>query len=103
METLLHNDIIPKVHLVTAISINHWGSEVTLNCTDYSLQEKIIIGFYKCNSIIFSIYGEGVDIDGMADIIGLDLGEGQYKKPAVVHTDLFEVLVSYHQIDIQRV
>lgn len=37
-----------------------------------------------------------------ADVIGMEIGEGQHRKPAVLATDLFEIIVSYGELVIEK-
>lgn len=37
-----------------------------------------------------------------ADVIGMDIGEGEHKKPAAITTDLFEVLIKYDKFSIHK-
>ncbi len=37
-----------------------------------------------------------------ADVIGMEIGESGHRKPAVISTDLFEIFVSYGELEIQK-
>lgn len=97
------DNLSARVNLVSSIVIDQWGHEVTLICTDYLSREKSVIKFHKCTTVTLSVYGENINSTMLADIIGLDLGEEHYRKSAVIHTDIFEALISYDRLDIQQI
>jgi len=37
-----------------------------------------------------------------ADVIGMDIGEEHHRKPAVLATDMFEIIVSYAELVIEK-
>lgn len=37
-----------------------------------------------------------------ADVIGMEIGEGAHAKPAVITTDLFEIILTYDDLTIEK-
>lgn len=90
--------------IVTGISISAWGSQVLLECiydpTGDRLPYQLL--FQCCREVHFEVHDLEEVGECEADLIGISLGENDYKQPAIIHTDIFEISLLYDRIEISR-
>ena len=67
--------------LLTGVEILSWGRELVLECLYAPLDHSA---------------------DTTADVIGIDIGADRYAEPAVINTDIFEVIVLYNELTILK-
>jgi hypothetical protein len=88
--------------IVTAITISAWGSQVLLECiydpTGDRLPYQLL--FKNCREVRFEVH----DLEEIgqcdADLIGISLGKNNHQKPAVIHTDIFEISLLYEKVEL---
>lgn len=98
--------VFEALNFVTDITLRNYASDLVLICSNFSLSVKYSVTFLNCTSLVFDTSYKNtvvIESNGVADIIRLDLGEQDYKKKAVIHTDLFEVSILYRDFDIQQI
>ena len=83
--------------LITKIELSSWGNELKLQCIYDPQGTKIPdqIHFQDCSEIQLSIhYPENIQ-DLEADVIDFQVGQEHQKEPAIIYTDIFELLITY--------
>lgn len=88
--------------LITNIEVLRWGNELKLECINDPHHRKIPyqLYFYDCQDIQFSVHSpENLD-DIEADLIDFQINHKIAPKSAIIYTDIFEISVSYHQLDV---
>jgi len=92
---------------VKDIQTSNFGKQVMIECICNPRKEAISyrIVLEECKSITWQIFTESFDPPGTedpngADLIGLNLGQDQYRSAFVAHTDVFEVLIRYRDLKI---
>ncbi len=87
--------------LLTDARVQLWGKELLLDClyAPWESSKSFQVLFINCKEIHWEFYGNG-GIDTLADVIGILLGADEYRKPAVVNTTMFEVIVLYGKLTI---
>lgn len=90
--------------LVTNVNVSLWGAEVLLECvydpTGNRLPYKLT--FRDCREIRWDVHDPEAVSDLEADLIGISLGEDAHQKPAVIHTDIFEISVLYGSFSLHN-
>ena len=90
--------------LVTNVKVSHWGNELLFECvydpTGDRLPYKLV--FHDCHKINWDVFHPEDAKDTEADLIGIHLGEDRHRKPAVIHTDIFEISILYGSFSIQK-
>jgi hypothetical protein len=90
--------------LITDIEVSLWGSELSFRCVydpiGKRLPYKLI--FQDCQDIRWTVHDLEEVNEQEADLIGISLGENEYRQPAVIHTDIFEVSILYRNIKIDK-
>lgn len=91
--------------LITHVKINHWGTEVSVECIYDPKGERLPyqLTFRNCQEIQWNVHDLESTSDLEADLIGLCLGKESYQQPAVIHTDIFELAISYDKYSLERV
>ena len=89
--------------LINRIDLNYAAQSLEISANwdeDYTFQ-LIFKGFHLLYwQILRDEYDPGtVNVD----VIGMEFGEAAHRKPAILTTDLFEIGVSYNELEIQRV
>lgn len=90
--------------LVTSVRIEAWGSKFILDCLYDPAQNRqpYMLTFYECRQIQWDIFDQSNVPDTEADLIGLSLGENDYAKTAVIHTDIFEISLEYRRFELAK-
>ncbi|MCL1475990.1 hypothetical protein [Argonema antarcticum] len=90
--------------LVTNVKVCWWGNEVLVEClydpTGSSLPYSLV--FKDCRKIRWDVHDEEEVHQPLADLIGIHLGEEAHRKPALIHTDIFEISILYGSFSIQK-
>lgn len=83
--------------LVRDFRIADWGTTLIVDCTYDPLgeQTKYQLTFLECSQLRIDALPNAPVDEEEAEMIGLTLGECDYRQPAVLTTDLFEMHVSY--------
>jgi hypothetical protein len=93
----------PGGFFVTGVDIQRWGNRVVIACvyTPWETPDKTFqLVFTDCTAIRWETYGDEIDlIEPDADVIGVHLEEN---KPAVIHTLVFEVTITYGSMTILK-
>ena len=89
--------------LITNVTVSNWGNTVLIQCL-YNGLEKVpyALEFKDCRDIRWTVHDEEEVGEAEADIFGITLGEGGHRKPAVIHTDIFEISILYGSFRIQK-
>lgn len=90
--------------LVTNVKVSMWGAEVLVEClydpTGDRLPYSLI--FKDCRDIGWNVHDEEEVGEPLADLIGIHFGEDAHRKPAVIHTDIFEVSILYGSFRVEK-
>lgn len=92
---------------VKNVQTSNFGKQVVIECICNPRSESIPyrIVLEECKNITWQIFIELFDPPGTedpngADLIGLNLGEDQYRSVFVAHTDVFEIVISYQSLKV---
>lgn len=90
--------------LITNIKLLAFGNELELECIydPQGIKLPYQLYFQDCNEIQLSLHSPENSHDLEADIIDFQLGQEQHQKPAIIYTDIFELLISYGTLQIQN-
>jgi hypothetical protein len=86
---------------VTDAQAAHWGSQLTIDCLySYPPEEKTFrLIFKNCSSVQWFVARS----DGeTAQLLTHDLGEGNHQHTARIATVLFEVIIAYGELVIEK-
>ena len=98
--------------LVTNFRVLYWGNEFVLEClydpTGKSLPYSL--NFKDCREIRWEVHDPEEVGEPFAELIGIHLGEDSRlassqdncHKPALIHTDIFEISLLYSSFNIER-
>lgn len=97
-------DAEPRGLIVKKLEIKLWGNEIWLDLEYYDEPPKQFqIIFKECAGLQWTVIDDRVDErDMFADVIGLTFGEEGNHRIAVLHTDIFEVVVNYGNMTIVK-
>jgi hypothetical protein len=89
--------------LITKIKLSAWGSELELECIydPQGIKLPYQIHFKDCTEIQLSLHSPENSQDLEADIIDFKVGQEQQKEPAIIYTDIFELLIIYETLQIE--
>lgn len=90
--------------LVTSVHVNNWGASVVFSCI-YDPQgrhQPYRMVFMHCRDIQILSFDDKLSDDATADLIGFVLGEGNNQRPAIITTDICEILISYDHFQVER-
>jgi hypothetical protein len=90
---------------VTEIESCLWGTEQIVHFiySPHVENKPFRINFKDCTKFHWEYYGEEEDArDEIADVIGFDFHLDQDVKTAIVHTDLFEIIIHYGSLEVQK-
>ncbi len=91
--------------LITSIESNLWGKDLTFHALyDITQPETHFrLKFRNCRKLNWELIDWDVDErDTTADVMGMDLGEDQHRKAAVINAGIFEVIITYGELVIQK-
>ncbi len=91
--------------LITGIEYKRWNRDLVFNAIyDDSREDTVFHVIFKdCQYINWFAMGDEVDAHHAAvDVIGMEIGEGAHRKPAMITTDLFEVSITYGELVIEK-
>ncbi len=89
--------------LVTSVQVSLWGNEFLLECVYNPIKRspyKFV--FQDCREIRWEVRSPEDVQESEADLIDLQLGEGNHRKPAVIYTDIFEILILYGSFRVEK-
>jgi hypothetical protein len=91
--------------LITKVESRLWGKELTFHAlydvTQPATQFRLI--FRNCRRVNWELIDVNVDEhDTTADVMGMDLGEDQHRKPAVINAGIFEIAITYGEMVIEK-
>ncbi|MFB2894316.1 hypothetical protein ACE1CI_15505 [Aerosakkonemataceae cyanobacterium BLCC-F50] len=83
--------------LVTNVKISRWCTEVLVKCLYDPTGDRLpySLVFNDCREIRWDVHDEEEAEEELADLIGIHLGENAHRKPALIHTDIFEISIVY--------
>jgi hypothetical protein len=92
--------------LIEDVDIEKWGTEAIVQAIfdpDLPDTSRFKLVFSKCLTLTWDTEGNEFDKrDLQADVIGFEhFDEGKYKK-TVITADLFTLVITYHEIDLQK-
>ena len=90
--------------LVTDIQIKQWGTELWLHCVYDPLGERVpyALIFQDCRQLQWEIHDAAASSDLEADLIGMALGQNNYRQVAIIHTDIFELSLLYGTVSLRK-
>ncbi len=90
--------------LVTNVKVSRWGAEVLVECLYDPMGDRIPYSliFKDCREIGWNVHDEEEVGEPLADLIGIHLGEDAHRKPAVIHTDIFEIAILYGSFRVEK-
>lgn len=89
---------------VTNVKVSLWGAEVLLECVYDPTGNRLPyqLTFQECREIRWDVHDSEAAQDLEADLIGISLGEDAHRKPAVIHTDIFEISLLYGSFSLHQ-
>ena len=89
---------------ITGFNITHWGSEITLDCLySYPPEEKPFRLIFKhCTGAQWSVANNGAANSETAQMLTHDLGDPNHQRTARIATVLFEVIISYGELIVEK-
>jgi hypothetical protein len=100
MQAVSESRVRQSLALITGIQVRRWGHEVVIEgLDDPSTRQPLRLRFADCRDIHWSNHAPE-DAEVEADVIGFCLGQGDFKEPALITTDLFELSVFYGSCEI---
>jgi hypothetical protein len=88
----------PRGIFIQSIQLHQLGLELSVACLyDPDAPKPFTLMFSRCKSIHWEVIDEDNrdNAIGPADVIAITLGEEGDKEAAVVHTNIFEIIVLY--------
>ncbi len=94
----------PAGVLIADVKITRWGQQVVLDCLyDPVEQHPFQLIFTRCQDIGWQVVDDRADErDVTADVIDLRLGENDYRQPAALVTDIFELSILYGALKVRK-
>jgi len=91
--------------LVTNVTMSLWGHDVAIECLYDPTGDRLpyILNFQDCREIRWEIHDPEEVHETFAELIGIHLGEGDRQKPALIHTDIFEISLLYGTFNLERI
>jgi hypothetical protein len=94
--------------LINSITAKRWGNELTFDAHYDGSQPdttfKII--FKDCHKIEWLAFGIEFEFHendiARTVVIGMDVGEDQHRKPAIITTNLFELWITYGELIVEK-
>jgi hypothetical protein len=87
--------------LITNLQVDRWGRELVVEGLDDPFtRRKVRLVFRVCRDIRWSNHEEA-RYESEADVVDLCLGQGDFREPAVITTDLFELTVEYGSREVE--
>lgn len=89
--------------LITGARVSLWGNEFLLECM-YDPIDRLPyrLAFQDCHEIKWYVHSPKDVQDSEADLIDIQLGEDNYRKHAVIYTDIFELLILYGSLRVEK-
>ncbi|MGB3636660.1 MAG: hypothetical protein WBA39_03575 [Rivularia sp. (in: cyanobacteria)] len=89
--------------LITNIKFADWGRTVLIDCVYHpQTRLKYQIIFYQCDKIKWSIIDSEIVNEREADVIDFQIEKDGDKEYAYFHTDIFDLLIYYESIKIEK-
>ena len=90
--------------LVTGVKVALWGNQVSLECVYDPTGNRLpyVLIFQDCCDTRWTVHDDEEVHELEADLIGISLGEEAHRKPAVIHTDIFEISILYGSFKLQK-
>ena len=90
--------------LITNVNVSLWGNEILFECIYDPTGDRLpySIVFHDCRDICWEVFHPEDVKDTEADLIGFHLGEDAHRKAALIHTDIFEILILYGSFSIHK-
>lgn len=82
-----------------------WGKEYAISFlyNPLTLDKPFRITFKDCTHYQWDTTGSEIDErDENADVIGFDFRLDEHGKVAILHTDLFEVIIHYGSLEVEK-
>ena len=103
MTVISESDIRHSLSLVTSLHVGRWGNELVVEGFDDPLtRRQVRLVFRDCREIRWSNY-EVAPSEIEADVVGLCVGQSNYREPALITTDLFELSVLYGSCEVEPI
>lgn len=89
--------------LINRVDFNFAARTLEISAT-WDEDQAFQLIFRNFHLISWQTFDDGYDARVMnADVIGMDFGERERRKSTVIHTDMFEIIVSYSELEIGKV
>ncbi len=95
-------NVAPRGIFIVAMHIEFSGTLVFECQYDPEKREPFQLIFEGCKHIACRWNSEAATSPDVADVVSMFLGEGNYQEQAIIHTDLFEITLSYQRLIIQK-
>ncbi len=94
----------PATSFVTDVLVTKWGSEVVVLCLydPFGVRRPYQLLFRGCTDVQWEVTHPEDVTDSEADIIGFSIGVEDNRNLAVLHTDVFELLITYGSFTVRR-
>lgn len=91
--------------LITDFIFSRWGTELTIHGQYHPLkpETRLHFTFKNCQHIEWESLNDEIDeMDTTVDVIGMELGQDHQRKPAVITTRFFEIVISYGELTLHK-
>lgn len=92
--------------LITRVEVNKWGRELIFEAFMPPQPETVFrLVFTNCTRLYWEAMSDEEPHPNdtfTADVIGMDMGEPQHRRQAVITTTLFEVGLTYDELRIEK-
>lgn len=90
--------------IVTGVALSEWGRTLIIACmyNPGGEERPYAIIFQGCSHIGWEILADEQTDGDSTELLGIDLGDAQHRRPAQINTDTFELIVRYERWHIQR-
>lgn len=89
--------------LITNVQVTLWGKEVFIDCV-YDPDERLPYRFVfsDCQEIKWNLLFPEDACDPEADIFDFLVGKENHSKPALFHTDIFDITILYGSLKLEK-
>lgn len=90
--------------LIKNVKVSGWGTEVSFECIYDPTGERspYVLVFEECREIKWNVHDPEEAEEAEADLFGIHLGKDAHRKPALIHTDIFEISLLYGNLRLQK-
>jgi hypothetical protein len=104
VQTSLKASLVQSLSLITDLRMANWGSDLVLECLDDpQTRRRYQVVYRNCQEIRLSLHDAAeATREAEADVIGFLPGKQEFAEPAVLTTDIFELVIVYDRYEIRE-